>query len=47
MVSGPAPLEDAADAAPFLAAFGPEVGIWARVVEVQTPVATASGGWHR
>ena len=38
-VSDPAPLEDAADAAPFLAAFGPEVGIWARVVEVQTPVA--------
>ncbi len=38
-VSGPSPLEDAADAAPFLAAFGPEVGIWARVVEVQTPIA--------
>jgi hypothetical protein len=38
-VSGPLSLEDAADAAPFLAAFGPEVGIWARVVEVQTPIA--------
>lgn len=38
-VSDPMPLEDAADAAPFLAAFGPEVGIWARVVEVQAPVA--------
>ena len=33
------PLEDAADAAPFLAAFGPEVGIWARVVDVETPIA--------
>lgn len=38
-VSAPTRLEDAADAAPFLAAFGPEVGIWARVVEVQTPIA--------
>ncbi len=38
-VGGPSPLEDAAEAAPFLAAFGPEVGIWARVVEVHTPVA--------
>ena len=38
-VSGPSSLEDAADAAPFLAAFGPEVGIWARVVTVQTPIA--------
>ncbi len=37
-VSAPSQLEDAADAAPFLAAFGPEVGIWARVVEVQTPI---------
>lgn len=38
-VSAPARLEDAADAAPFLAAFGPEVGIWARVVEVQAPIS--------
>ena len=38
-VGGPGALDDAADAAPFLAAYGPEVGIWARVVEVQTPVA--------
>ena len=37
-VSGPLALEDAAEAAPFLAAFGPEVGIWARVVEVETPI---------
>ena len=38
-VSAPSMLEDAADASPFLAAFGPEVGLWARVVSVQTPIA--------
>lgn len=31
-------LEDAAESAPFLAAFGPDVGVWARVVEVEDPV---------
>lgn len=32
-------LSDAAEAAAFLAAFGPEVGLWARVVEVKSPAA--------
>lgn len=36
-VGPPLPL-DAVDAAPFLAAFGPEVGQWARVVAVTEPV---------
>lgn len=31
------PLTDAAESAPFLAAFGPEVGLWARVVAVDSP----------
>ncbi|CAN5214012.1 hypothetical protein BH18ACT5_BH18ACT5_01610 [soil metagenome] len=31
-------LDDAAESAPFLAAFGPDVGVWARVVEVVDPV---------
>lgn len=30
-------LADAAESEPFLAAFGPEVGIWARVVPVMSP----------
>jgi hypothetical protein len=37
-VGPPSLLEDAADASPFLAAFGPEVGLWARVVSVETPI---------
>jgi hypothetical protein len=31
-------LSDAAESAPFLAAFGPDVGQWARVVEVESPI---------
>lgn len=31
-------LRDTADLGPFLAAFGPEVGLWARVVPVRSPV---------
>ena len=36
-VDPPLPLE-AIDAAPFLAAFGPEASTWARVVTVTEPV---------
>jgi hypothetical protein len=32
------PLDDATEAAAFLAAYGPEVGEWARVVPLQAPV---------
>ena len=37
-VGKPQPLLDTADLAPFIAAFGPEAGLWARVLAVQSPV---------
>lgn len=49
----PAGLDRAADPRPFLAAFGPEVGTWARLVPVQGPggrflaaVAPMGDGWQ-